>query len=156
MWKKRVCLSLKATFYISFPVSYYEICRKSLTEDFRLGLLRSKIIMILDIFRILGFRGIGNIFFRFLFLSESWADERLGQIFIQVVLQFVLGRRLKKKFYREIHRPMESLKACGGQYFQIGVPSRWNEGKKGVACSNILWMKSESFSQDDVLDSCVI
>ena len=36
-------------------------------------------------FRILGFCGIGNIFFRFLFLSESWADARLGQWFIQVV-----------------------------------------------------------------------
>ena len=32
----------------------------------------------------------------------------------------------------------------------------WNKGKKGMACSNILWMMSESFSQDGVLDLCVI
>ena len=25
-----------------------------------------------------------------------------------------------------------------------------------MACSNILWMMSESFSPDDVLDSCVV
>ena len=47
--------------------------------------------LILNFFGILGFRGIGNIFFRFLFLSELWADLRLGQRFIQVVLQIVLG-----------------------------------------------------------------
>ena len=28
--------------------------------------------------------------------------------------------------------------------------------KKGVAYSNILWMMSESFSHDGILDSCVI
>ena len=32
----------------------------------------------------------------------------------------------------------------------------WNKGKKGVAYSNILWMMSESFSHDGVLDPCVI
>ena len=32
----------------------------------------------------------------------------------------------------------------------------WNKSKKGVAYSNILWMMSESFSHDDVLDSYVI
>ena len=50
---------------------------------------------------------------------------------------------------------MDMLKACGDQNFQIGVPTWWNKGKKGVACSNILWI-SESFSPDDVLDLCVI
>ena len=48
---------------------------------------------------------------------------------------------------------MDLLKACGGQNFQFGVPSWWNKGKKGVACSNILWMMPGSFSPDD---SCVV
>ena len=56
----------------------------------------------------------------------------------------------------QIHRPIDLLKACGGQNFQIGVPSWWDKGKKGVACSKILLVMSESFSPDDVLDLCVI
>ena len=51
---------------------------------------------------------------------------------------------------------MELLKACGRQNFQIGVPSCWNKGKKGVACSNIFWMISESLSRDEVLNSNVV
>ena len=37
-------------------------------------------------------------------------------------------------------------------YFRLEFQG-WN---KGVACSNILWMMSESFSHDGVLDSCMI
>ena len=48
--------------------------------------------LILNSFGILGFRGIGNTFVcGGVFLSQSRADARLGQRFIQVVLQIVLG-----------------------------------------------------------------
>ena len=88
-WKIR----RKATLELFFSVSYYEIWRKPLTGDLILGYEDFKIMLILNFFRILGFRGIGNIFFRFLFLSESWTDSRLGQRFMEVVLQIVLGIR---------------------------------------------------------------
>ena len=93
---------------------------------------------------------------KFLFLSEPWADARLGQRCIQVVLQIVVGRRQRKAILSKnspAHGVVEGLwwLVCFTLEFQ-----EWNKGKKGVACSNILWMTSESFSHDGVLDSCVI
>ena len=54
----------------------------------------------------LSFRGIGNTFsFKFLFSSESWADSRLGQRFIHVVLQIVFGHTLRSNSIEEFTIP---------------------------------------------------
>ena len=112
---------------------------KNINRGFYTRLLIFIIILIQNSFLELGFRGIGNIFWGggILFLSELVADARLGQRFIQVGSDgfFADGKR--------------------SNYFRLEFQG-WNKRKKGMACSNILWMMSESFSHDDVLDSCVI
>ena len=136
-----------------FPVSYYEIWRKPLTENFILGLLIFVIILILIFFRILGFRGIGNIFLGFCF----WASRglRLGQRFIQVVLQIVVGRRQRSNSIEEFSGPWNCWRPVVANIFRLEFQG-WNKGMKSVACFNILWVMSKSFSHDGVLDSCVI
>ena len=74
-------------------------------------------------------------------MSESWADARLGQRFIKSVTDGFIY--LFIFFFADGKR---------NNYFRRESQG-WN---KSVAFSNILWMMSESFSHDGVLDSCVI
>ena len=89
-------------------------------------------------------------------MSESWADVRLEQRFIQVVLQIVVGRRQRKQFCRRIRPAHGVVEGLWWLVFSHWEFQGWNKGKKGVACSNILWVMSEPFSHDGVLDSYVI
>ena len=90
-WNFFSLFKFKGDIRIFFSCSYYEIWRRPLTEDFILGLLKFVIILILKLFfRIWGFRAIGNFFLGFCF-DESVADVRVGQTFIHVDLQIVVG-----------------------------------------------------------------
>ena len=98
-WKFLSLFEFKGDIRIFFSCSYYEIWREPLTEDFILGLMIFEIILILKFFfRIWGFRGIGNIFWGFLFLRKSWADVRVGQTFIQGDLQIVVESNSIEEF----------------------------------------------------------
>ena len=106
-------------------------------------------------FRIWGFRGIGNIWGGILFLRESVTDARIGQTFIQLDKDccWVDGKETILSKNSPAHEAVEGL--FGFYFFRLEVRG-WNKSKKGVAYSNILWMMSESFSHDGVLDSYVI
>ena len=107
--------------------------------------------LILNFFGMMGFRGIGNTFGGVSVFGRimGWREIRPSCV------TDCFGHTGRSNFREEFTVPWICWRLWW-PIFQIGVASWWNKGKKGVACSNILWMMSESFSSDDVLDSCVV
>ena len=85
----------------------------------------------------MGFRGMGNIFWGGSVFEKIVGWREIRTEVIQSVTDGSFCRR-QKKWYLDWSS-------------KDGIKE-----KKGVAYPNILWMMSESFSQDGVLDSCVI
>ena len=103
-----------------------------------------------------GFRGIGNTFFKYLFSSESWADSRLGQRFIQVLLRIVLGHTVRSNSIEEFPIPWICWRLVVARIFRLEFQvDGINERKAWTAPVCCGWCLG-SFSPDDVLDSCVI
>ena len=98
------------------------------------------------------------LFFKFLFSSESWADSRLGQWFIQVVLQIVLGHTVRSNSIEEftVLWICWRLLGGGGRIFRLELQVDGIKERKvwpaPICCG---WCLG-SFSPDYVLDTCVI
>ena len=83
-------LSLKATLEFFFLFILWNLA-KTINRGFYTRFTNNCNYIDSKFFLELGFRGIGNFFFRGFCFDESVADARVGQTFIQVDLQIVVG-----------------------------------------------------------------